>query len=148
MKRIILLAIIMGIASCLSGCAIQHGGAMPNSFSRANAPGWTSIEMRDELEYTKAWNIVVNILVRDFEIKVLAKDEGYIQTGWLHSWSGIYQANYRVRVIVKFSDDRQKLELKPEAQYLIGVNWQIGVDSRLVSTLKSDLMGTLSRTTR
>lgn len=148
MKRIILLAITMGIASCLTGCAIQQGGAMPKSFSRANAPGWTSIELRDELEYTKAWNIVVNILVRDFEIKVLAKDEGYIQTGWLHSWSGIYQANYRVRVIVKFSDDRQKLELKPEAQYLIGVNWQIGVDSRLVSTLKSDLMGTLSRTTR
>jgi hypothetical protein len=76
------------------------------------------------------------------------KDDGYIQTGWLHTWSGMYQEDYRVRVTVKFAADRKTLRVRSEAWMLNGRNWLIGTDARLMSTLKTDLMGTIGRTTR
>ncbi len=137
------------LSYCLiTGCVTSQGGGKPKSFSRSAATGWTSIEIRKELDFDRTWNTVVNLLVRDFDLQFIAKDEGYILTSWLHTWSGRYQVNYRVRVTVKFSDDRKKLQVKSEAQYLVGLNWIVGMDSRLVSTLKTDLMGVLSRTTR
>lgn len=149
MQRSIIFVVAIGVALSMTGCmTAQQGGPMPKSFSHIHAAGWASIEVRDELDYDKAWSTVINILVRNFDIERMSKNEGYIRTGWLHSWSGAYQANYRVRVTAKFSDDRHKVEIKPEAQYLVGVNWRMGVDSQLVSTLNSDLMGTLSRTVR
>lgn len=146
MKKINILAVFF-IVAFLTGCS-STGGPMPKSFSHISSPGWKTIEVRKEIGYDNAWSTLVNILVRNFEIDKFAKEEGYIRTCWLHTWSGTYQANYRVRVTAKFSDNRKQLEIKPTAQYLSGVNWLTGVDTQLISTLKSDLMGTLSRTTR
>jgi hypothetical protein len=45
--------------------------------------------------------------------------------------------------------ERQKtLQVRSEAWALDGRTWLIGTDSRLMSTLKTDLMGTVGRTTR
>jgi hypothetical protein len=56
--------------------------------------------------------------------------------------------NYRVRVIIKFSPDKQNVDLKTEAQYKSSGQWLMGYDTRLLSTIKSDIMGTVGRTTR
>ena len=106
------------------------------------------MEVRDEGEYEHAWNMVFEILSRDFEIDSAMREEGYLRTGWMHSWSGVYQTGYRVRVTVKFDPDRTKFQFLPEAQALMGKEWVTGIDVRLVSTLKTDLMGTIGRTTR
>jgi hypothetical protein len=53
-----------------------------------------------------------------------------------------------VRITIKFSDDRKKLDVKSEALLTQGARGVIGVDTRLASTLKTDLMGTIGRTTR
>ena len=144
MKYIPILLSILFV-SVLTGCATTR---VPKSFLRASSPGWTSIEIRDGVDYDRAWKTTMNILVRDFDLDFVLKDDGYIRTSWLYSWSGVYQENYRVRVTAKFSDDRKKLEVKSEAHALYGYNWVIGVDTRLLSTLKTDLMGTIGRTTR
>jgi len=90
----------------------------------------------------------LGILVREFDLEVLSKEDGYIRTAWLYSWTGEYQSDYRVRVTAKFSDDRKKLDIKSEAQIQYDSKWIMGVDTRLLTTLKTDLMGTIGRVTR
>jgi hypothetical protein len=133
-----LLCIVVGCSS----------GKTPKSFTALSANTWSAIEIRPEVEYKRAWNTTLGILVRTFDLEMVLPDEGYIRTAWLYSWSGAYQANYRVRVTVKFADDRRSLAVKTEAQSLVDNQWLIGTDTRLVSTLKTDLLGTVGRTTR
>jgi hypothetical protein len=120
----------------------------PRSFTQTRSPSWSAIELRESLSYDKAWGIVFDILVRTFGIDLAIKEDGYIRTGWLHTWSGKYTTNYRVRVTVKFSQDKSKLQIRSDANFLSGNNWVAGTDTRLVSTLKTDVMGTVGRTTR
>jgi hypothetical protein len=127
-----------------SGCTTPQ----PASFSHATSPGWASVEIREGVTYDRAWDMVFSILSREFDMVTAMKDDGYIQTGWLHTWSGMYQEDYRVRVTVKFAADRKTLRVRSEAWMLNGRNWLIGTDARLMSTLKTDLMGTIGRTTR
>ncbi len=132
------------LALLLSGCSTPK----PASFSHTTAPGWASVEIREGVDYNRAWDTVFNILSREFDMVTVMKDDGYIQTGWLYTWSGVYQDNYRVRVTAKFTSDRKTLQVRSEAWALDGRTWLIGTDSRLMSTLKTDLMGTVGRTTR
>ena len=152
MKHGLNVAVLL-VALLATGCATIKP---PRSFSKVTAPGWASIEIREEVDYDHAWKTVVGILVRDFDLQFVSKDDGYLRTDWLYSWSGVYQPNYRVRVIAKFADDRKTLGVKSEAQALVTDpmsgrptgTWVMGVDSRLMSTIKTDLMGTIGRTTR
>ena len=148
MKKILPIIALATIFSCGSSYGMAAVPRTPASFSRTQSQSWSSIEVRDGVEYERAWNTVFEILSKDFEIDAAMREEGYIRTGWLHTWSGLYQSNYRVRVTIKFSPDRAKLQFLSEAQALVGRNWILGTDSRLVSTLKTDLMGTMGRTTR
>ncbi len=136
---------LLSLLVCL---LISCASSTPRSFSTTQSPGWASVELREDLEYEPAWETVLELLIKNFDIDVALREEGYIRTGWLYSWSGEYLSYYRVRVTLKFSADGTTLQFKPEAQLLKDENWRIGTDTRLVSTMKTDLMGTVGRTTR
>ena len=57
-------------------------------------------------------------------------------------------ADYRVRVTTKFSPDHRKLEVKSEAQFHTSSGWVLGTDEALLQTLKTDIMGSVGRSTR
>lgn len=142
MKRLLLPLALVALVG--AGCATMA----PRSFNRGVEPGWSSIEIRQNIDYDEAWTTVFNLLCRTFDIDKAIKEEGYIRTSWLLSWSGQYTPGYMVRITIKFSDDRKKLDVKSEALLMQGARGVIGVDTRLASTLKTDLMGTIGRTTR
>jgi hypothetical protein len=125
------------------GCASK-----PKSFVRTMEPTWASIEVRAELPYEKAWATVVDILVKRFDLEVMSKEDGYLRTNWLYTWTGELQENYRVRVTAKFSPDHTKVEVKSEAEYGGSGQWVMGYDTRLLQTIKGDVMGSIGRTTR
>jgi hypothetical protein len=56
--------------------------------------------------------------------------------------------NYRVRVTAKFSPDHKLVEIKSEAEYGGAGDWISGYDTRLLETIKTDVMGKVGRTTR
>ncbi len=139
-------ACVMILSLCVCGCATAR---IPRSFSQVSEPGWMTIEVREDVDFERAWETTFAILVRDFDIEFVEKDNGYIRTAWMYTWSGVYQQNYRVRVTMKFSEDRKSIAIKSEAQALLQANiWTVGVDTRQLSTLKTDLMGTIGRTTK
>jgi len=117
----------------------------PDSFVKTMEPGWTSIEVAEEIGYDKAWASVVDLLVKKFDIEILSKENGYVRTDWLYTWTGEMRKDYRVRVTIKFSQDRSRVEIKSEANYYTGKNWMIGTDTTLLETLKADITGTIGQ---
>lgn len=141
MRRFVLAAMTLG-ACLLIGCVA------PQTFVRSLDPTWASVELRDEVTYDQAWQTVVDTLVKQFDLEVLSKDNGYLRTNWQYTWTGRVNERYRVRVTGKFSPDKKKLEMKSEAEFGGAGYWVQGYDTRLLSTLKTDIMGTVGRTTR
>ena len=143
MRRNVLLLIISSVMLILFGCA-----SAPVSFTTTQTSSWSAVEIRKDVDYNRAWNTAYELLVKNFDIEAANREDGYIRTAWLYTWSGEYLSAYRVRLTVKFSPDRANLQFRPEAQFRSGENWLVGTDTRLVSTIKTDLMGTVGRTTR
>ena len=133
---------------CVAALALLAGCATPKTFVKTMEPAWASVEIRDDLAYPVAWNAVVDTLVKRFDMEILSQQDGYARTTWLYSWTGKVQENYRVRVTTKFSPDHKVVEVKSEAEYGGPGNWIPGYDSRLLETIKTDIMGKVGRTTR
>lgn len=144
-RRIISYVLLMVLALALVGCA-----SVPVSFVMVPEPSWAGIELKAGLSYEDAWPQVVDVLARKFELEMISKEGGYLRTSWIYTWwTGYVTANYRVRAVVKFSPDRKKVDIKTEANYLTrGRQWVVGTDTRLLKTVKMDIMGVVGRVTR
>lgn len=138
MKKIIILVILSISFLSIPGCV------SPESFIRTTEPGWATIELREDISYDRAWTGIYDLLTRTFDIEIAQKENGYIRTGWIYTWTGQYTDYYRVRVTVKFPEHRKTVDVKSEAYY----RDYVGYDTRLLSTLKTDIMGTMGRVTR
>jgi hypothetical protein len=137
MRLVLLVLVSLAITACV-----------PHTFVRTMEPTWASIELREGLEGTAAWQEVCDTLGKLFDLEMLHQGSGYLRTGWLYTWTGRVTENYRVRVTVKFSPDWKKCEVKSEAEYGGASGWTMGYDSRLLETVKTDIMGRIGRTTR
>lgn len=144
MRKATALVLLLG-AMTLQGCS-----SMPKSFARTVEPGWAAIEIREGMDFEQAWQETLDVLAKKFELEMISKDGGYARTSWIHTWwkAGEVTENYRVRVVVKFSADRTKVDIKTEANYLMSGEWVLGTDTRLLQTVKTDIMGVVGRTTR
>lgn len=83
-------------------------------------------------------------------MEMISKEGSYARTGWTYTWNtkNKYTENYRNRVLIKFSTDKTQVEIKTEAQYGHEGKWKNGFDSRLLETIKQDIMGVAGRITR
>ena len=138
---------LTGIILFLQSC----GASKPGSFVQYTAtdPGtWTAIQIRDDLSYDKAFGEVLDIVARQFEMDMISKDGGYGRTNWTYTWNlkGEYVKKYRARFIFKFSADKTRIEIKSEAEWGGEPDWKKGWDTRLLSTMKQDIMGAVGRT--
>jgi len=120
----------------------------PTSFYKTMEPAWAIVELREGVQDEDAWNKVRDILIRKFDIEVIEREDGYLRTGWLYTWTGEYRADYRVRVTVKFQTPEKKIEIKTEAQYGREGQWIQGYDTGLLSLIKTDIMGGVGKVTR
>ncbi len=146
MKRFGLLRMLLFVAVVMIGAT---GCVTPTSFIRTLEPMWATIEVRDDVTYEAAWNTLTDLLVKRFDLQTLSRTDGYVRTNWLYTWTGKVTQQYRVRVIAKFSPDRKRLEIKSEAEFQsMSEGWVPGYDTRLLTTLKGDIMGTIGRTSR
>jgi hypothetical protein len=101
------------------------------------------------VNYDKAFNEVLDVIAKRFEMDMINKEGGYGRTNWIYTWNlkGKYTEKYRTRVIFKFSADRTKVDIKTEAEMGGEPQWIKGWDSRLLATIKQDIMGVVGRTT-
>ncbi len=101
--------------------------------------GWITYEVRDGVSYDEAWMIVVDaILARDYQFEILAKDDGYVKTEFLHETVESMGVEVRTRISVKFSYGRKTVRMKVDEDYVQGQK-QPGVDIPRVRDLKVEL---------
>ena len=145
MKKLFYLFYISGLLLTLSSC----GSTAPRSFIKSAHGGeWSSTFVREDMSYDKAFNEVLDVIARRFEMDMISKEGGYGRTNWIYTWNdkGKYVNKYRTRVIFKFSGDRTKVDIKTEAEFGGDPNWIQGWDTRLLQTVKQDVMGAVGRT--
>ena len=146
MKNFLRMMIALMVLSTMVSC-----GAFlrPSTFQRAVDGGnWSSIMVREDLSYDKAFGEVMDVIGRRFELDMISKEGGYFRTNWIYTWNkkGKYTKKYRTRVVVKFSADRSRIDVKTEAEFGGEPKWIKGFDTSLLTQTKQDIMGVVGRT--
>ena len=128
----------------LMGCS-----QAPNTFIRSSSNSWRIVSIRDEIDIETAWSVVLELLIDRFvAIDNIDHEIRYLQTSWLYTWLGDYEHGYRVRLTIILNEELHQIRYYPEAQFLSGKNWQVGIDIRFVANVESDIMGLLTSVTR
>ena len=143
MKKVVIFLFI-AIPFIISSCYVSS----PATFVKATNVVWSSIQIRDNLDYDMAFGEVLDVVAKKFEMEMISKEGGYGRSAWIYTWNtdGVYNENYRVRVIFKFSSDHSKVDIKTDAEKKNGDYWYTGFDTRLLKTIKTDVMGVVGRT--
>jgi len=89
---------------------------------------------------------VLDVVAKRFEMDVISKEGAYARSQWGYRWGVTEGTSYRTRVIFKFAPDKTKVDIKTEAEWYYGGVWHLGYDTRLLETIKQDIMGTVGRT--
>lgn len=146
MKNIIKIFIVAVVAAPM---LISCGIIAPKSFQRAVDGGsWSSVMVREDLSYDRAFGEVMDVIGRRFELDMISKDGGYLRTNWIYTWNkkGKYTTKYRTRIVIKFSSDKRRIDIKSEAEFGGEPRWVKGFDTALLTQTKQDIMGVVGTT--
>ena len=135
-------------------CATSYGipRELEGYFIRDD-PVWKIVQIREGLEYEEAWQKIVDLISRKFDIEVLDEGAGYVRTAWKYGYGisreDLRRTNYKVRVVVKFPPEKHMrnkwFRVRTEANYAFGTTWLEGFDNRLLKEIYSDLQGQVGR---
>ncbi len=143
MRRLILLA-----ASLLAACATFGGGrgdgSPPASFVRSTVElrATRMIEVREGLTHAQALKIASDALQERYVVEVTDPRAGFLMTAWQAGVmrDGVPDLRYRTRLIAKFvGDDWRTLQLRSEANWARGEEWDIGYDVAQLDTVATEL---------
>ena len=110
MHRTRLILLIAGIL-VLGGCVTPPP---PATYVETAEPEWKVINLRSNLSYDKAWQMLVDHMKKEYDIETLDKNSGQLRTDWIYTTD---ENDYKVRITAKFSEDKKKLELKADSLY-------------------------------
>ncbi len=142
MRRYLILIVIMIL---LAGCS----GKTPPTFTSASSPVWLVYEVREDLDDEEIWQTINEIILdNNYQIEFIDREIGYVRTGWRYSFDQDYRGNYRSMVEAKLSSSEDQLKVKIMSQYRKDNYWTSGTDSKLVDSIKADIMGHITRISR
>ena len=151
-RRLVLTAILAFAASACAGRLRPGGGdgGPPSSFVRTTADARTTrvIPMRDGLTKAQSWRILGDALTAGHTVDVRDQQAGFMMTAWETSVAreGVPDLRYRTRIVTRFiGDDWRELQLRVEANWRSGEEWDVGVDQALLDTLATELTTKLGR---
>jgi hypothetical protein len=104
----------------------------PSSFvhSTAELRATRMIEVRDGLTRPDAMKLVADALGQRYVVDVMDLAAGYTMTAWRASTSreGVPDLRYRTRLTARFLGDWRRLQVRSEANWARGDEWDIGYD--------------------
>jgi hypothetical protein len=106
---------------------------------------WDVVEVNPKLTYDDAWQRVIYIITKKFELEMISKEDGYARSAYGASYftEDIGNSRYRVRIVTKFTPNRKKLEYKIESQVFDGKVWINGSDTRVAANMRKDFVFSL-----
>jgi hypothetical protein len=150
MRRLSLLLLLLPLASCAS--LIRRAGAEespPSSFVRSTAElrATRMVQVREGLARPDALKLVTDALGQRYVVEVTDPNAGFTMTAWRASVSreGVPDLRYRTRLIARFlGDDWRRLQVRSEANWARGDEWDIGYDVAQLDTASRELRERLS----
>jgi hypothetical protein len=149
MRRLIFLLPLL-----LMACAplFRRGGrdeSPPPSFVRSTVElrATRMIQVRDGLARPDAMKLVTDALGKRYVVDVADGASGFTMTAWRASKSreGVPDLRYRTRLIARFlGDDWRRLQLRGEANWARGDEWEIGYDVAQLDSASQELRESLS----
>ena len=133
----------------LSACA-SSGSAAPGTFVRSTAESRNTriIDVREGLSKATAMRTLVDALAQRFTVEVTDPRAGFAMTAWEASLvrDGVPDLRYRTRFVAQFvGDDWRKLQLRHEANWAHGDEWDVGYDAAQLDSVGNELRAKLGR---
>ena len=149
MRRLSLL-LLLPLAACAP--LFHRGGAeasAPPSFVRTTAElrATRMIEVREGLTKPDAMKLVADALGERYVVEVADPNAGFTMTAWRAPMSrgGVPDLRYRSRLVTRFlGDDWRRLQVRSEANWARGDEWDIGYDVAQLDTASRALRERLS----
>ena len=121
----------------------------PASFVRTTAElrATRMVQVRDGMARADAMKAVADALQVRFVVEVADPNAGFTMTAWRASLSrdGVPDLRYRTRIVARFlGEDWRRLQLKSEANWARGDEWEIGYDVAQLDTASRELRERLS----
>jgi hypothetical protein len=154
MRRRLLFA--LALAACKSApvatapTPVLDPGSPPTSFVRSTAElrATRMIEVREGLPRPQALRLLTEALEQRFIVEVTDPKAGFVMTAWQASLvrDGVPDLRYRTRLTARFlGDDWRTLQLRDEANWARGDEWDIGYDAAQLDTVANELRTRLGR---
>ena len=126
---------------CFAGCGL---GA-PDSFMQMNRQYWETMDIKSSVKYEDAWQRVIYIITKKFELEMVSKEDGYVRSSYGQSYftEDLQNERYQIRIVAKFTPDRKKLEFKIESRMWDGKIWHNGSDVRVAANMRKDFLNSL-----
>ena len=126
----------------VAGCATP-----PVSWEATVNPTWRTIEVNEDLEFEDAWHSLSDMLLKKgFDFEQLDKLNGYAQTHWSYTTTGVKREDYRVKVTIKFAGKaKDQVEIKTTAEFGGDGDWRLGTDHKLLDEVLTEVKGKIGR---
>lgn len=133
--------IIIVLIIVFSGC----GSGAPDSFMRMTKQYWEVVNIKPSMAYNDAWERVIYIITKKFELEMISKEDGYVRSAYGPSYftEDMQNDKYQVRIVAKFTPDKKKLEFKIESRIWDGKIFQNGSDVRVAANMRRDFLNSL-----
>ncbi len=141
MKNRITRSFLFPVLLLLAGCGL---GA-PESFMQMNRQYWESMDIKPSYKYEDAWQRVIYIITKKFELEMISKEDGYVRSAYGQSYftEDIQNERYQIRIVAKFTPDRKKFEFKIESRMWDGKIWHNGSDIRVAANMRKDFLNSI-----
>lgn len=122
----------------------------PASFvkSTADVRATRMIEVREGLARPQALRIVTDALSERFVVEIVDPRAGFVMTTWQSSVvrDGVPDLRYRTRLVARFMGENwNALQLRDEANWARGDEWDIGYDAPQLDTVSTILRQRLGK---
>src|SRR3954470_22808370 len=138
------LSSLLLVAACSSVPHVTSTApSAPTTFvhSTAEAQVTRMIDVRDGLTHPQAMRILTDALGARFTVDVVDPRAGFAMTAWQASLvrDGVPDPRYRTRVTARFQgDDWKKLQIRNEANWARGEDWDVGYDLVQLDSVTAD----------
>jgi hypothetical protein len=141
MKTFLMRSLPVVILLVLAGCGL---GA-PDSFMQMNRQYWESMDIKQSVKYDDAWQRVIYIITKKFELEMISKEDGYVRSAYSQSYflEDMQNERYQIRIVAKFTPDKKKFEFKIESRIWDGKIWHNGSDIRVAANMRKDFLNSI-----
>lgn len=133
----------------LVACATS-GTTPPATFMQSTAESRNTrvIEVRDGLTKAVAMRALVEALGEHYTVEITDPRAGFAMTAWNASLlrDGVPDLRYRTRFVAQFmGDDWRRLQLRHEANWAHGQEWDVGFDAAQLDSVGADMRAKLGK---